>query len=71
MRSTRRRGPLRAARLSRDLDACDRDRRGVQPAAIYHWYPSKEAILVDLQDEFMERLTEKLDAAMDRLEPRR
>jgi len=41
----------------------------IQPAAIYHWYPSKEAILVDLQDEFMERLTEKLDAAMGRYEP--
>ena len=36
----------------------------VQPAAIYHWYPSKEAILVRLQDDFMERLTEKVDAAM-------
>jgi AcrR family transcriptional regulator len=41
---------------------------GIQPAAIYHWYPSKEAILVDLQDEFMERLTEKLEAAMARFE---
>lgn len=41
---------------------------GIQPAAIYHWYPAKEAILVDLQDEFMERLTEKLDAAMARFE---
>jgi AcrR family transcriptional regulator len=38
----------------------------IQPAAIYHWYPSKEAILVDLQDEFMARLTEKLVAAMER-----
>jgi AcrR family transcriptional regulator len=37
----------------------------IQPAAIYHWYPSKEAILVDLQDEFMARLTEKLVAAME------
>ena len=36
----------------------------IQPAAIYHWYPSKEAILVDLQDEFMERLTDKVVAAM-------
>ena len=41
---------------------------GIQPAAIYHWYPSKEAILVDLQDDFMERLTEKLDAATERFE---
>jgi AcrR family transcriptional regulator len=37
----------------------------VQPAAIYHWYPNKEAILVRLQDDFMERLTEKVVAAMD------
>lgn len=37
----------------------------VQPAAIYHWYPSKEAILVQLQDDFMEQLTEKVVAAMD------
>jgi AcrR family transcriptional regulator len=38
----------------------------VQPAAIYHWYPSKEAILVRLQDDFMERLTAKVVAAMER-----
>ena len=37
---------------------------GVQPAAIYHWYPSKEAILVHLQDDFMERLTDKVIAAI-------
>ena len=36
----------------------------VQPAAIYHWYPSKEAILVSLQDDFMERLTERVSSAM-------
>lgn len=35
----------------------------VRPAAIYHWYPSKEAILVSLQDEFMDRLTERVVAA--------
>ena len=29
---------------------------GIQPAAIYHWYPSKEALLVHLQDDFMDRL---------------
>ena len=38
---------------------------GVQAAAIYHWYPSKEAILVRLQDDFMERLTEKVVAAVE------
>ena len=38
----------------------------IQPAAIYHWYPSKEAILVQLQDEFMERLTERVVAAIER-----
>lgn len=37
---------------------------GVQPAAIYHWYPGKEAILVHLQDDFMDRLTDKVIAAM-------
>ena len=39
---------------------------GVQPAAIYHWYPSKEAILVQFQDEFMDRLTEDVAAAVER-----
>ena len=37
----------------------------VQPAAIYHWYPNKEAILVELQDDFMERLTGRVVAAME------
>jgi AcrR family transcriptional regulator len=41
---------------------------GVQPAAIYHWYPSKEAILVRLQDDFMERLTGRVEAAVARHE---
>ena len=41
---------------------------GVQPAAIYHWYPSKEAILIRLQDDFMERLTEKVVDGIDRQE---
>jgi AcrR family transcriptional regulator len=36
----------------------------VQPAAIYHHYPSKEAILVGLQDDFMQRLTEQVVAAV-------
>ena len=40
----------------------------IQPAAIYHWYPSKEAILVQLQDEFMERLTERVVAGIERHE---
>jgi len=38
----------------------------VQPAAIYHWYPSKEAILVGLQDGFMEQLTARVLAAVER-----
>ena len=38
----------------------------VQPAAIYHWYPGKEAILVGFQDDFMERLTAKVMEAVDR-----
>jgi AcrR family transcriptional regulator len=40
----------------------------VQPAAIYHWYPSKEAILVRLQDEFMDRLTEQVAGAVEEQE---
>jgi TetR/AcrR family transcriptional regulator, cholesterol catabolism regulator len=36
----------------------------VQPAAIYHWYASKEEILVSLQDDFMEQLTERVMAGM-------
>jgi AcrR family transcriptional regulator len=40
----------------------------VQPAAIYHWYSSKEAILIDLQNDFMDRLTERVVAAMDEQE---
>jgi AcrR family transcriptional regulator len=36
----------------------------IQPAAIYHWYPRKEAILVRLQDEFMDELTERVVTAM-------
>jgi len=36
----------------------------VQPAAIYHWYPSKETILIQLQDDFMEQLTERVVAAI-------
>jgi AcrR family transcriptional regulator len=39
---------------------------GIRPAAIYHWYESKEAILVELQDDFMERLTERVLAATER-----
>ena len=38
----------------------------VQPAAIYHWYASKEEILVQLQDDFMERLTARVVAGMER-----
>ena len=38
----------------------------VQPAAIYHWYPSKEAILVQLQDDFMDHLTERVQEAVGR-----
>ena len=37
----------------------------VQPAAIYHWYESKEAILLQFQNDFMARLTEKVLAAVE------
>jgi AcrR family transcriptional regulator len=36
----------------------------VQPAAIYHWYTSKESILVNFQDDFMGRLTRNVLAAV-------
>jgi AcrR family transcriptional regulator len=32
----------------------------VQPAAIYHWYESKEAILVQLQNDFLDELTDRV-----------
>jgi AcrR family transcriptional regulator len=37
---------------------------GVQPASLYHWYPSKESILVEMQDAFMDGLEAQLRAAM-------
>jgi TetR/AcrR family transcriptional regulator, cholesterol catabolism regulator len=40
----------------------------VQPAAIYHWYSSKEEILVQLQDDFMEQLTQRVVAGMEQHE---
>jgi len=38
----------------------------VRPAGIYHWYESKEAILVKLQDSFLIDLTEVVVQAVDR-----
>jgi AcrR family transcriptional regulator len=40
-------------------------RANVQAPAIYHWYPSKEVILVKLQDDFMRDLSQAVDAAVD------
>ena len=40
----------------------------VQPAAIYHHYASKEDILVGLQDDFMQRLTDQVVAALEQHE---
>lgn len=40
----------------------------VRAAAIYHWFPSKEAILVRLQDDFMDRLNARVEAAIARHE---
>ena len=40
----------------------------VQPAAIYHHYASKEDILVGLQDDFMQRLTDRVIDAVERHE---
>jgi len=39
----------------------------IQPAAIYHWFPAKESILIQLQNDFMERLTEAVTKAMSRV----
>jgi AcrR family transcriptional regulator len=39
---------------------------GVQPASLYHWYPSKEAILYGMQDAFMDGLTAEVVTAMER-----
>lgn len=36
---------------------------GVQAAAIYHWFPNKEAILIHLQNDFMERLESSVNQA--------
>ncbi len=41
---------------------------GVRPAAIYHWYASKEAILIELQDDFMEQLSAEVHTAVARQE---
>lgn len=38
----------------------------VRAAGIYHWYDSKEAILVKLQDDFMSELTAAVVAAIER-----
>jgi TetR/AcrR family transcriptional regulator, cholesterol catabolism regulator len=40
----------------------------VQPAAIYHHYAGKEDILVGLQDDFMQRLTDQVVAALEQHE---
>lgn len=39
-------------------------RAGVRPAAIYHWFPAKENILTHLQNDFMDRLEEAVEAAV-------
>ncbi|WP_457256052.1 TetR family transcriptional regulator [Pedococcus sp. P5_B7] len=42
------------------------DAAHVQAAAIYYWYPNKEALLTHLQDEFMRQLTEAVESAVQR-----
>ena len=60
----RRARAVRAARLPRHVDAGDRlGGRGAAGGDL-PLVPSKEALLVQLQDDFMDRLTEKLEAAM-------
>lgn len=41
---------------------------GVQAAAIYHWFPGKEAILIRLQNDFMARLEHEVHAGVVRFE---
>lgn len=38
----------------------------IRAAGLYHWYPSKEAVLVKLQNDFMAELTDEVTAAIDR-----
>ncbi len=38
---------------------------GIQPAAIYHWFPSKESILTWLQDDFIDQLETAVNAAVE------
>ncbi|MFJ5646180.1 TetR/AcrR family transcriptional regulator [Streptomyces sp. NPDC093223] len=42
------------------------DAAQVRSAAIYHWYPNKEALLIHLQNEFMRELTKAVESAADR-----
>lgn len=37
---------------------------GIQPAAIYHWFPAKETILTRLQGDFMDQLEVAVNAAV-------
>src|SRR5579859_3929910 len=39
---------------------------GFRAAGIYHWYPSKEAILIKLQDAFIVDLAAEVMAAVER-----
>lgn len=41
------------------------DAVSVRPAAIYYWYRDKEAILATLQNDFLDGLTEAVDAAIE------
>jgi AcrR family transcriptional regulator len=36
----------------------------IQPASVYHWYPSKEALLVFVMERFIGDLTEAVQAAI-------
>jgi AcrR family transcriptional regulator len=40
----------------------------IQPASVYHWYPSKEALLVFVMERFIGDLTEAVQAAIARYE---
>ncbi|MCB0870695.1 MAG: TetR family transcriptional regulator [Solirubrobacterales bacterium] len=41
------------------------DRAGIRPAAIYHWFESKESILTRLQNDFIDQLEDAVEEAVN------
>lgn len=42
---------------------------GIQPAALYYWYPSKEDLLFNIMDTAVDALTERVLVAIDPVAP--